>query len=148
MTKQRHRIVPAAFLMFQRGDETLLSRRFQTGYMDGMYSLPAGHADPGESIRACAVREAMEEIGVLVRPEDLTLVHTCSRVSIENERVDLFFRVSTWSGEIQNKEPEKCDDLAFFSLDALPETTIPYLREILLAVREGVTYSEFGWKSV
>lgn len=147
MTKQRHRIVPAAYLILQKGNEILLSRRFQTGYMDGMYSLPAGHVDPGESVRACAVREGMEEIGVLVRPEDLTLVHTCSRVSIENERVDLFFRASTWSGEIQNKEPEKCDDLAFFSLDALPETTIPYVREILLGVREGVAYSEFGWNA-
>lgn len=147
MTKQRHMIVPAAYLILRKGQEVLLSRRFQTGYMDGMYSLPAGHVDPGESVRACAVREGMEEIGVTIRGEDLKLVHTCSRVSTENERVDLFFEVSAWSGEIQNKEPEKCDDLAFFSLDALPEATIPYVREILLAVREGVTYSEFGWNA-
>lgn len=147
MTKQRHMIVPAAYLILRKGQEVLLSRRFQTGFMDGSYSLPAGHVDAGESLRACAVREAMEEIGVTVRPEDLKLVHTCSRVSTENERVDLFFEVSTWSGEIQNKEPEKCDDLTFFSLDALPDTMIPFVRDILLAVRDGVAYSEFGWNA-
>ena len=147
MTKQRHMIVPAAYLILRKGQEVLLSRRFQTGFMDGSYSLPAGHVDAGESLRACAVREAMEEIGVTVRPEDLTLVHTRSRLAADYERVDLFFEAATWSGEIENKEPEKCDDLQFFSLDALPEAMVSDVREALLAVREGVTYSEGGWNA-
>ncbi|MDQ5919360.1 MAG: 8-oxo-dGTP diphosphatase [Patescibacteria group bacterium] len=147
MTKQRHMIVPAAYLILRKGKEVLLSRRFQTGFMDGSYSLPAGHVDAGESIRTCAVREALEEIGVTVRPEDLRLVHTRSRLAADYERVDLFFEAVTWSGEIQNKEPEKCDDLAFFSLDALPEAMVSDVREVLLAVRDGVTYSEGGWNA-
>ncbi len=147
MKRPRHMIVPAAYLLLRQEGKILLSRRFQTGYMDGFYSLPAGHVDPGESFRACAVREAMEEIGVAVRPEDLTLAHSRSRRAEDYERIDLFFVTSKWSGEIENKEPQKCDDLQFFSLDALPETVAPYIREVLMAFRDGIAYSEEGWNA-
>jgi hypothetical protein len=53
--------------------------------------------------------------------------------------------VYAWSGEITNTEPDKCDDLSWFKLDALPENTIPYIRQALEAHKNNIKYTEFGW---
>jgi 8-oxo-dGTP diphosphatase len=46
----RHTIIPAVYLILKNSKgQVCLTRRFNTGYMDGHYSLPAGHLDGGES---------------------------------------------------------------------------------------------------
>ena len=75
MAKERHKEVPASYLVLIKGGKILLQRRFNTGYMDGKYSLPAGHVDEGESFGKCIAREAKEEIGVDVDIKDLKFVN-------------------------------------------------------------------------
>ena len=42
-------------------------------------------------------------------------------------------------------EPDKCDDLSWFSLDQLPDNMIPYVKHAIECFRERIIYSEFGW---
>jgi 8-oxo-dGTP diphosphatase len=65
--------------------------------------------------------------------------------SKNDERVDVFFVVDDWDGEIENKEPHKCDDLSWFDLDQLPENIIPYIRQAIGGIRSNSHYSEHGW---
>ena len=134
----------AVHLFFLKEDKILLLRRFNTGYEDGNYSVVAGHVDAGETVTQAAVREAQEEAGVVLQPGDLQVVHIMNRKS-NDERVDFFIVVEAWEGEIQNKEPEKCDDLAWFSLDSLPANMIPYVKFAIENYQRGILYSEFGW---
>jgi 8-oxo-dGTP diphosphatase len=132
-------------LFFFRGDQVLMLRRFQTGYMDGYYSIPAGHLDGEEPVRMAGVREAREEIGVRIDPQDMIFAGVFHRHS-DDERVDFFFHVQKWEGEPFNAEPGKCDDLRWIAFDRLPENTIPYVRQAIKNFKSGIVFQEFGWK--
>jgi 8-oxo-dGTP diphosphatase len=140
----RSSFLVAVHLFFLDKDKILLLRRFNTGYEDGNYSVVAGHVDAGETVTQAAVREAQEEAGVVLQPGDVQVVHVMNRKS-NDERVDFFVLVKGWSGEIRNMEPEKCDDLAWFPLAALPANMIPYVRHAIENYQKGILYSEFGW---
>jgi 8-oxo-dGTP diphosphatase len=141
----RSRFVVAVHLFFLRDDRVLLLRRLNTGWGDGSYSVPAGHVDAGETVTEAAVREAREEIGVSLRPQDVRVVHVMNRKS-DDERIDFFLLVESWTGEIVNQEPDKCDDLRWFPMSTLPGNLIPYVREGLENFRNGILYSETGWR--
>jgi 8-oxo-dGTP diphosphatase len=131
-------------MFFFRGEQVLLIRRYRTGYMDGHYSVPAGHLDGNEPVRLAAVREAREEIGVRLDPQDIAFAGVFHRRE-GDERVDFFVHVRRWSGEPVNAEPEKCDELRWAEVDDLPENTIPYVRRAIENFRAGVPFEEFGW---
>ena len=142
--KLRSRFPVAVHLFFLRADRVLLLRRFNTGWEDGNYSVPAGHVDAGETVTQAAIREAREEIGVRLEPQDVEVVHVMNRKS-EDERIDFFLLARHWTGEIANQEPDKCDDLAWYPVASLPGNMIPYVRQALLNYQNGMLFSEFGW---
>lgn len=143
--KERFKLIPSVYGLFVKEEKILLLRRYQTGFEDGNYGLPAGHADGKETMREAVAREIAEEIGVKIDVNDLNLVLTMHRWCGDHERIDLFFKIERWQGEIKNMEPEKCDDLSWFSLDCLPENTIPYIRAAIENYQKGIKYCEFGW---
>jgi 8-oxo-dGTP diphosphatase len=135
----------AVHLFLIKGEETLLSCRANTGYMDGWYSVIAGHIEPGETVARAVMREALEEAGLTLRPEDIEVAQVMHRRDGE-ERIDFFVRVHAWDGEIVNAEPHKCTDLDWFPLDDLPENTVPYVRQALFNYRQGRWFDSFGWE--
>lgn len=147
MSWEKHTNVPASYLVLLRDNKVLLLRRFNTGYEDGNYSLIAWHVDPWETFTQAIIREAEEEAWISLRPEDLRVVHVMHRdswQSLDNERVDVFFTIEKWDGEIVNKEPHKCDDLSWFDLWDIPDNTIPYIKQALEAIHNKNFYSEYG----
>lgn len=138
----------AVHLFLVRDGKTLLLRRFQTGWRDGEYSVIAGHIDGNESITTAMIREAKEEGGIDIRPEDLRTVHASHRLAEDRkEYIDFFFTTEKWSGEPHIAELDKCDDLSWFTLDALPENMVPYVRAGLEKYRAREPFSEFGWNT-
>jgi len=140
----RNQFPVAVHLLFLRNDSVLLLRRFNTGWEDGKYSVPAGHVDAGESVIAASIREANEEIGVRLNYSELEVVHVMHRKA-EDERFDFFLVVKQWAGEISNREPHKCDDLSWHPLGALPSNIIPYVEQGLVNYQRGNPFCEFGW---
>lgn len=144
MQKDRFKIVPASYVLLIKNSQVLLMRRFNTGYCDGQYSLPAGHLDGGESLIQAAVREAFEEIGVEIDARDLELVHVMSRPnSNDAERVDFFFKTEKWTGIPKIIEPNKCDDLRWTNLDRLWEIDlVPGVKEMFEKFQQKILYSD------
>lgn len=144
MRGARARFPATIHLLFLREGRILLLRRFNTGYADGQYSVPAGHLDGGEAAAAAGVREAREELGVEVDPSQLVFSSVMHRHE-GDERVDFFMEARAWRGEPVNVEPAKCDDLRWFDLAELPEDTVPYVRQAIQNHFTGVRFDEFGW---
>jgi 8-oxo-dGTP pyrophosphatase MutT (NUDIX family) len=144
-------------LLFFRENQVLLLRRFNTGFEDGNYSVPAGHLDGGETVRMAAAREAQEEIGIHIDVENVAFASVMHRRSDDtllplsgtsagtSERVDFFLHIKDWDGEPFNAEPEKCDELCWYDLDGLPENTIPYVKRAIQNYIQAVPFEEFGW---
>lgn len=140
----RFTLVSAVHLLLLRDGQLLLSRRFQTGYQDGNYSLPAGHVDADESCLQALLRETHEEIGLQLSATDLHFAHVVHRFE-DRESLDFFFTCHNWSGEPQNMEPHKCDQLLWTPIQNLPENTVPYIRHTITCYLQGQKYSELGF---
>jgi 8-oxo-dGTP diphosphatase len=131
-------------LLLFRGDQILLLRRFNTGYADGQYSVPAGHLDGDETVTSAAIREGEEETGVLIEASDILFSSVMHRKD-GDERVDFFVYIHKWQGEPVNAEPDKCDELRWANFNELPLNTIPYVRKALQNHLRNVRFDEFGW---
>jgi 8-oxo-dGTP pyrophosphatase MutT (NUDIX family) len=130
----------------------LLQQRCGTGYLDGYWVAgAAGHIELRETAAGCAVREASEELGVMVREADLTPLTVMQRTDgtddPQEQRVDWFFSASVWSGEPRVLEPAKCAGIAWHRLDDLPAMVPDYEREVLrsLAARAPLSLSTHGF---
>ncbi len=144
MKTDRNKAVPASYIILEKEGKVLLLRRYNTGYQDGYYSLPAGHVEARETPSDTAVREAKEEIDVSIKPMDLTLVHVLYRQAMDEtgDRIDFFYKTNKWTGEISNLEPNKCDDLSWFSPNQLPTNLTREVEHMFKALTQGILFSE------
>ena len=138
----RARFPVTVHLFFFRENQILLLRRFNTGFRDGEYSVPAGHLDGGETVLRAAIREGKEEVGVDIEETDMTFSSVLHRIEDE-ERVDFFVQVHQWQGEPFNAEPDKCDDLRWVDITALPANIIPYVNQALINHLNGIRFDEY-----
>lgn len=144
--EQRFKLIPAVYLVLRRDKKVLLLRRANTGYQDGKYGLIAGHLDGDELATVAMIREAKEEAGIHIDPTNLKFVHLAHRLNRNEpgqERIDIFYELTKWQGEIINAEPNKCDDLSWFDINDLPENMLPFVRRVLTYISNGVNYSEY-----
>ncbi|GGP06721.1 hypothetical protein GCM10012278_31600 [Nonomuraea glycinis] len=139
---QRFRAIVDVHVLLVRGTELLLGRRAGTGYADGLWHLPSGHLEAGESVVRAAVREVQEEVGVVIEPGDLAFAHVMHRAP---DRVGLFFVATRWDGEPYNAEPNKCSEVAWWRLDALPDDIVGYPAAAIAHVRERVPFALDEW---
>ncbi len=127
---ERLRIVIGVHLILRKNDKILLARRYGTGYADGCYNFPCGHLDPDEEVKTGLIREAKEELGIIIKEADLTFIG-CTHWRSNKQSVNLFFECQQWQGEPENGEPDKCDDVSWFALCGLPEKMVSQTAVVL-----------------
>lgn len=90
-----------AAAIIRRDNRLLICRRGAGGSCAFLWEFPGGKLEPGETPQACLVRECMEELGVLVKPERLyqTAAHT-----YPDGQVELTFYLASI---IDGKEPRQ-----------------------------------------
>jgi 8-oxo-dGTP pyrophosphatase MutT (NUDIX family) len=142
---RRHKVTgDVHLLLLDTEGHVLFGRRRNTGFEDGAWHVPAGHLEAGESVVQALIREAKEEVGVTIAPEDVGFAHIMHSSS-NGGRAAFFFAVRRWDGTPENREPGKCSELAWFSLDALPDRLISYCRAALDHLAAGEPFSVYGW---
>ncbi len=144
MQKERFKMRVAVYLLLIKDNQVLLSRRFNTGWMDGKYSLISGHLDGDETVSEAMIREAFEEAKIKIKKEDLIPATVIDRKSDE-EYIDFFFVINKWEGNPTIGEPEKCDDLSWFPIDDLPNNLLPFIKEAIKNYKNKIAFFESGW---
>lgn len=147
---RRFKIKVGVMLFLTQNDHVLLLRRFQTGIDDGMYVVPMGGLKPGETVTQALIREAEEETAIGLNPSQIEVCHVMHRQHQMPDgytfpQMDLYFRADQWEGTMINNEPDKCDELKFFPLKALPEATVPCIAHAIRCIQNKIFFSEFGW---
>ncbi len=128
---ERFKLSAAVYIVFMRDNKVLLELRQNTGFEDGKFGLVQGHVDPDDkTILDAALREAKEEAGVDIAPEDMEL-RLVGHQNIFLPYIDFVFVCRKWTGEPCNNEPDKCKALRWFELDALPDNIIYNVSEYL-----------------
>jgi len=127
----KHLIAPSANVFVIRNDKVLLSRRANTGWLDGHLCAPGGHVEKGESPTVAILREIKEELGVEVAAEDLEFVCVAARNTQPTEYVAYEFVIRDKDYVFTNAEPDKCSELVWVDLHDLPDDIIPDFRAII-----------------
>jgi 8-oxo-dGTP diphosphatase len=143
------RSVIDVFLLLTRGDEVLLGLREGTGFADGMWNLPSGKAEQDETAVAAVIREAREEVGVILGLDQLDFAAAVQcRNSAADVRMGLFFHAEASADPAAgpfNAEPHKCAMVAWYPLGTLPEPVMPYSALGISLYLSGARYATLGW---
>lgn len=142
----RHMVRVAVFAVVEKDGQILLTKRANTGYKDGWYTMPSGHLEDGETVQEAAVRELREETGLEASAADTEVALVCHNKG-DLEYFNFYLVVKKWSGEPANTEPGKCSEVAWYPRDQLPENTIDYVRDALERIGRGEQYSNWAWKT-
>ncbi|MBR6168630.1 NUDIX domain-containing protein [Candidatus Saccharibacteria bacterium] len=132
----------------KRGVECLLQKRQNTGFADGLWDFSAsGHVEENEPMTVAVCRESKEEVGVTVLPEDARFIGLYHILGIDNEpRLLGCFVVDKFSGEPSIGDSDEVSELAWFSVNSLPDTIIDSRKRALEHFLRGdVFFEEFGW---
>lgn len=124
----------------------MLSRRANTGWMDGHLCAPGGHVEAGETPTQAMIREIEEELGVTVKAEDLEFLCVAVRNVTPTEYVAYEFLLKDKDYTFINNEVDKCSELVWVDPKNLPDDVIDDFRQIVeRSLNAGQPYLELGF---
>jgi 8-oxo-dGTP diphosphatase len=133
---QRRRVVVDVILLLTAGDMILLRERANTGYGDGAYEPPSGQLAERETIVETAIRVALDEAGIAIGAENVSLAHVMHDVS-GGGRIAFFLTSSGWEGESTSP------DVRWFPLSNLPTNMLDRVRVALRHCADGMRFSTY-----
>ena len=95
------------------------------------WERPGGNVEVGETLEECIVREVKEEIGIKTKVINFV---TFDQVFFGNDKkqwIAFCYHLKYISGKIKNIEPEKHDDVKWFSFSDLPKNLSPYTKKVI-----------------
>lgn len=125
----------------------LLKRGPGASCLQGLWSCLKGGMEQGETPKETIIRETYEEIGLHINPYLGVSLFVNAKYNLNPQErwkdLSLFFVTTEFEGEPINKEPGKCEAVAWFDLHDLPFPMIPSVKFGLECYRQGHTYGEF-----
>lgn len=136
---ERHLTKTAVYVILERGGKIFFLRRANTGWADGLLTIPAGHVDKGDQIRDTAVKETKEEACVDVVIDALEFVHVDY---LRDEYTNFYFRAKKWTGEPKLGEPHRASEALWVDKNNLPDDVTPQLKRLFTNIKTNSYFSE------
>lgn len=124
-------------IVLEKEGKILLSRRQNTGWMDGSWHIPGGGLEEDESLTNAAAREAKEELGIEVEPKHLCLMHV---LHLNKQTMGFYFKAIQWAGEPINNEPAECSEIGWFDINDLPAEMSPFAKRVAQSTHGAVCF--------
>ena len=128
----------AVHMIIKKDNKILLQKRKGSKLWPGYYALPAGHIDEGENQYDALVREAKEELGIILNPKNIINSYIVLRrnfFKIDGKQlepyIDYYFEFKEYNGIPRILEHDKCDKLIWADINNLPYPFINYEGEFL-----------------
>lgn len=109
----------SAAIITDSGRVLMVRRRVKEGELS--WQFPAGAIEPGEAAEAAAVRETIEETGLVVTASHLI----GERIHPKTQRLMSYTACKVIQGEAHVADEDELDAVAWVSLDEIPEK-VPY----------------------
>ncbi len=90
------------------------------------WERPGGNVEVGERLEDCIVREVKEETGIEARVAGFVMFEQVFFGPDKKHWLAFCYHLEYISGEIKNMEPEKHDDIKWFSFSSLPKNLSPH----------------------
>lgn len=136
MEDKKTRVAVNVFVL--RGNELLLGKRKNTAG-DGDWGLPGGHLEYQESLVEGAKRELLEETGLNANLVLESVVNDPLREE-DTHYLHINFLAKDVSGEPELKEPGKCYEWGWFSLNDLPDNIFIGHKKIIPAFLNKINF--------
>ncbi len=123
-------------IIFNAQGKVFLAKRGQQASNDqGLWGWPGGEVEFGETLTTAIRRELLEEFDMVIEP--LCQIAAFDHLLDDGQEhwVSIAFIALHVSGEPYIKEPGKCSDFGWFSLDALPAPLTGLSKEHLQVYR-------------
>lgn len=115
-------VIVAAAALVRSDGRLLLAQRPEGKSMAGLWELPGGKLEAGESPQNALVRELQEELGLECREDALEAFSFASHAYAKFHLMMPVFMCRTWSGEPQAKEGQ---ELAWVSAEEIGQYPAP-----------------------
>ena len=117
--KYQYPRVGIGVMLFNNDGKILLGKR-KGSHGAGEYSFPGGHLENGENLPACAMREVIEETGIVIHEIEFQFVQNTYKYKPKHY-VHIGVIAKVLHGDPVLREPDKCEGWDWYDLYNLPK---------------------------
>ena len=128
----------AVHMIICKDNKILVQKRKGSKLWPGYYALPAGHIDKGENQYDALIREAQEELGIVINLKKIINSYVVLRRNyfkingkVLEPYIDYYFEIEEYEGIPKIIEEDRCDELIWVDINNLPEPFINYEGDFL-----------------
>lgn len=129
-----------------RGKHEVLLLRSSSGYTSGLYTLPGGKRQQGESLQQCAAREVDEEIGVqLIQSKPVSIFY--NRLPNKPFVSNIGVQALEYKGKPRLKE-EDHSKMIWHDLDRIEDLSIFLPAKLVISHYVHQTFGQIEWNDI